>query len=66
MKKISNDLIDRSYCEIKKENNKIIIKIGPNTTLTSLRNAIKENARNIEKFQEIIRKDIGIKKNKKR
>lgn len=52
-------LKDRKLCLLNKQGNRIIIKIGPNTTLTALRDFIKNNASEIKKIQTQIRKDAN-------
>jgi hypothetical protein len=52
-------LKDRKLCLLNKQGNRIIIKIGPNTTLTALRDFIKNNASEIKKIQTQIRKDTN-------
>jgi DNA mismatch repair ATPase MutS len=65
MKNLRKNSVDRKYCDIRRERNRIIIKIGPNTTLTHLRNIIKESTRSIKKIQQKIREDLKIKETKR-
>lgn len=66
MKNISNKnkdaLKDRKLCLLNKQGNRIIIKIGPNTTLTALRDFIKKNSSEIKKIQSDIRDDTNTNK----
>lgn len=65
MKKLSNKnkeaLKDRKLCILNRQGNRIIFKIGPNTTLTAIRDFIKNNASKIKAIQNEIRTETGIK-----
>jgi predicted metal-dependent hydrolase len=56
---------NRNFCEIKRSKNRIIITMGPNTKLTSVRNLISNNSKKIKEMQKKIREDIKIKKTKR-
>lgn len=65
MKKLNNKnkefLKDRKLCTLLRQGNRIVFKIGPNTTLTAFRNFIKTNSLKIKNIQKEIRHETKVK-----
>lgn len=59
-------LKNRKLCLLNRQGNRIIIKIGPNTTLTALRDFIKNNSSEIKNIQSDIRNTTDTKITKRK